>query len=660
MKRLIIILLGTFLFSSFYSVGQITTAGNRANFGVDGDLRASWLGMLPQPASASHDWFSNSPGGIFMIDTSGAKFITDMYAVNPEFRKLPFFRLMNYPPFDTVSGRRLIDAIYIRDYHNADSTVFTISNKNGDSPADWDGTLSTSNIPAKNDILDMFVHVRRAGEGLTLADSLWFIGGVAIDVNSGSRYFDFELYQTDIFFNRFLGTFSGYGPDAGHTSWKFDPTTGVVTTPGDVIFSAEFGGSGLQALEARIWVHRSALSINSPNFDWSGQFDGATNSADYGYASIRPKDNTKLFYSGLQNNLNTWAGPFQLVRGDNSIQTNYDINQFLEFSVNMTTLGLDPISLLGGGGACGMPFRRILVKTRSSASFTAELKDFVGPFDFFLFEAADAAADVPMICGDEMISTISVINPLPTSTYTWVTPDGNIVSDTNGVSIVVDTPGTYIVRQQLLAGCGQYASDTVVIALDPICELLPANRTELSGVLRGDLVKMEFKVSANENVKYYVLERSVDGKNFTEIKTLNNNGINGYATYLTDDNISSLEGRQVFYRVKLVRSDGTVRYTQVLSLNRSLNTNGGFTITPNPVSDRAQLVIPSVSDNVLATVKIFNAAGALMEQKQLTLRSGNNVISFDGFEKWSSGIYPVQVDMEGQRMTQKMILTRKR
>ncbi|KIC91570.1 T9SS type A sorting domain-containing protein [Flavihumibacter sp. ZG627] len=662
MKRLIIILLGVIL--SFQGYSQSATAANKANFGVDGELKAAYLGALPQSVNFSHDWFSNLPIGplggvpIFIIDTTGAKFITDKYAVDPNFRKLPFFRLMRYPPFDTVSGRRLIDAIFIRDYHDQDSTVFTISNKNGDSPATWDGETIVGNIPQKNDILDMFVHVRRAGEGLTLADSLWFIGGVAIDVNSGSRYFDFELYQTDIFFNRTTGKFTGYGPDAGHTSWKFDATTGVVTTPGDVIFSAEFGGSGLAILEARIWVHQSALSINSPNFDWVGDFDGA--GGIYGYANIRPKDNTQIFYSGLQNNLATWAGPFQLVRGNNTVQLTYDAKQFLEFSVNMTTLGLDPISLLGGGGACGMPFRRILVKTRASASFEAELKDFVGPFDFFTFEAADAAADLPMICGDEMISTISVLNPLPTSTYTWITPDGNIVGDTFGVSITVDTPGTYIVRQQLLAGCGQYAMDTVVITEDPICALLPHNRIQLSGSLKNTLVKLEFNVSSNENVKYYIIERSVDAKNYSIVKQLNNNGSTGYATYLTDDNISSLAGNQVHYRVKMVRLDGTVRYSDPLDLSRGSRPTGSFTISPNPVVDRMQLVIPSMSDNDLAVIKIFDAAGALMEMKRVTLRSGNNVIGFDGFDKWSSGIYPVQVQVGDLLMNQKMILTRRK
>jgi hypothetical protein len=73
-----------------------------------------------------------------------------------------------------------------------------------------------------------------------------------------------------------------------------------------------------------------------------------------------------------------------------------------------------------------------------------------------------------------------------------------------------------------------------------------------------------------------------------------------------------------------------------------------------------QLVIPSLSDNDFAVIKIFDAAGALMEMKRVTLRSGNNVLGFDGFDKWSSGIYPVQVQVGDQLMNQKMILTRRK
>ena len=657
MKTLIFTcLINILCLSNIYA--QITAAQNKANFGVDGEVRASYLGLLPQPAATSQDWFANTISGPprFMIDTTGAFAITSRYVSDLNFRKLPFFRVMRYDPFTVLDGRMLIDAVYIRDYHGSDSTVFATSNKNGDSPADWDGSQA-QNVPDKNDLLDMFVHVRRAGSLPRLQDSLWFIGGIALDATNGNRYFDFELYQTDIFYNRATLSFTGYGPDAGHTTWQFDPATGVVTKPGDVIFSANFGGSGIDELVARIWVKKTDLLINTPNFDWAGDFDGNGSGATFGYASIKPKI-TQNFYTGLQNSAVTWSGPFQLIRANNSVQTTFDANQFLEFSVNMGTLGLDPISLLGGD-PCGLPFRRILVKSRASSAFTAELKDFVGPFDFFDFKAADAAADFSMICGDNMISTISVTEPLPTSTYSWVTADGHIVGDTFGYQITVDTPGTYIVRQKLLTGCNQFAADTVVIGQDPACALLPINRIDLKGAIEGQAAHLDFSVSANENVQAYALERSSDGKLFSQVKILNTNNKYGLTSYLTEDNLSLFEGTKVYYRIKITRVDGSIRYSAPLLLNIPVAKTNGFTIMPNPVSSKMQVII-AAEKNQEGVVKIFNALGSLMEMKKVSLCAGNNIIGFAGLEKWSSGIYPVQVVVGEQVFTQKMVLTHKK
>jgi hypothetical protein len=53
-----------------------------------------------------------------------------------------------------------------------------------------------------------------------------------------------------------LSVFTGMDPDLGHTSWKFD-ATGNITVPGDIIFTAEYGGTGLTVLEARIWVKKN-------------------------------------------------------------------------------------------------------------------------------------------------------------------------------------------------------------------------------------------------------------------------------------------------------------------------------------------------------------------------------------------------------------------
>lgn len=446
---------------------QITTPVKRANFEVDGDLRANVF--YTTTSSNSDDWFGNGePGsGTFVIDTTGASYINQLYISNPGSRMLPLFRGMRYPQFAIVNNSMLIDAVFIRDHHGDDSTAFASgSNKNGMSPANW-ATPLAQGVPNKNDILDMFMHVRRAGPNSI--DSLWLFGGVSLEGTSGNRYFDFEMYQTDILYERSSLSFKGYGPDAGHTSWEFD-AAGNVTKVGDIIFTAEYGGSSISNLEARIWVHKNSRLITPAAFAWGSEFDGAATGATYGYANILPYT-AGAFYTGIPCTDNTWAGPFSLVRVDNSVVTNYTSDQFLEFSVNLTKLGVDP--LVNVGDPCLMPFRRILVKSRSSNSFTSELKDFVGPFDFFRAPMAAAAADIPMFCGSIGISNLSVSNPLITSLYTWTTPDGHILGNNIGPSITVDQPGSYIVRQELMDSCGStYASDTVVVAFDAACSLL--------------------------------------------------------------------------------------------------------------------------------------------------------------------------------------------
>lgn len=446
---------------------QITTPVKRANFEIDGGLRANVFNGTS--VSNSDDWFGNGdPGtGTFVIDTVGAGYIRQLYINNPTSRDMPLFRSMRYPQFSIVNNMMLIDAVFIRDHHGDDSTAYASgSNKNGMSPASW-ATPVAQGVPDKNDILDMFMHVRRAGPNST--DSLWLFGGVSLEGTSGNRYFDFEMYQTDIVYERSTLSFTGYGPDAGHTSWEFD-AAGNVTKVGDIIFTAEYGGSSISNLEARIWVHKNSRLINPVAFDWGPDFDGVSAGATYGYANILPKT-AGTFYTGIPCGNNTWAGPFGLVRVDNSVVTNYTDNQFLEFSVNLTKLGVDP--LVNVGDPCLMPFRRILVKSRASIQFTAELKDFVGPFDFFRAPMAAASADIPVFCGSTGISTLSVGNPLITSLYTWITPDGNIVGSNIGPSITVDQPGSYIVSQELMDSCGTtYAKDTVVVTLDPSCSIL--------------------------------------------------------------------------------------------------------------------------------------------------------------------------------------------
>jgi hypothetical protein len=645
------LLLFVFIIFTLTSSAQITTPIIKAAFGVDGDLRANYFNGFVQ--SGNDDWFNNGTAGTgqFVIDTNGAAAIKAAYAsdVSPWPKRMSsFFRGMSRPAYSIVNNRMWLDALFVRDYHGNDTTVFTSgADKNGQSPQFWSGGIQ--GIPDKNDILDMMMHVRRAGP--TTTDSLWFFGGLSLDNVTGNRYFDFELYQTDINYDRTSAKWYGFGPDAGHTSWQFD-AAGNVTRPGDIIFSASYQSASLTNIEARIWIDRASLSITPANFIWSGQFDGANTGSQYGYASILPKT-AGAFYTGLQCGNNEWAGAFSVVLQDNSVATSYIAKQFMEFSVNLTKLGLDPVTTFGSD-VCGTPFNRLVVKTRASESFTAELKDFVAPIDLFLAPRADVAANVPILCATQSVSDIWVQNPSGSSYYSWSTPDGHIVGANTGTNITVDAPGTYIVTQRLSAGCNPYAYDTISIVYDISCKILESSITSFKANLSDGQSILNWTTNANNGTEYFEVQRSLDGSNFTTVARILAKPSDGpVGDYSFREDISSFKTPYVFYRLRIKMNVKAIIYSNILRLNLPIHQNEVL-MYPNPAKDNVQLAMTSDKRQELKMM-VYDFAGRLIDSRELALKQGTNVFSINT-SQWKPGTYMVQLMTQTQTINKKLLI----
>ncbi len=630
---------------------QITFPIIKANFGVEADLRSNFFNGLIQ--SGNDDWFllPGTPGpGQFIIDTTGTAALLAGYTSNPNSRKLPFYRTMRFPPYTVVNNRLLVDAYFVRDYHGDDSTVFASgSNKNGMSPADWSCPVSQS-IPDKNEILDMMIHVRKAGPNMS--DSMWLFGGISIENTTGNRYFDFEMYQTDIYYDRTTRQFYNYGPHAGHTRWQFD-AAGNMLAPGDIILTAEYSSSALTNVEARIWVDEADLLIHPVAFHWICSFDGASSGSQYGYAGIQP-ESAGAFYTGLQSSNNTWAGPFSLVLGDNSMITTYTARQYMEFSVNMTKLGLDNARIFGGDD-CMMPFRRVIVKTRASTSFTAELKDFVAPFDFFIAPAAHIETATPMICDTGSVSNVYVSNPIPTSIYQWTTINGNILGPTTGPSIFVDTPGVYIVTQYLQASCDAYATDTITIGRLEDCNVLANNLYDFKGVYANQQVRLEWKVLENQYARAFYIERSTDGIQFSITGlTEPHPGKAGATSYLVTDDISGLNTNNVYYRIRMVENGNIQLLSPVIKFSNSRTAENAIRVIPNPVKDQMQVQINSLNGGP-GTLSVFDQSGKRVYTTNLPLQKGNNSILLNCMATLPDGLYQIVLAADNRLITERIL-----
>lgn len=618
---------------------------------MEADLRSNYFNGLIQ--SGNDDWFhlAGTPGtGQFVVDTTGAAALLAGYSSNPNSRKLPFYKSMRFPAYSVVNNRLLVDAYFVRDYHGDDSTVFASgSNKNGMSPNDWSCPVSQS-IPDKNEILDMMIHVRKAGPNIS--DSMWLFGGISIENTTGNRYFDFEMYQTDIYYDRATRKFYNYGPDAGHTRWQFD-AAGNMSAPGDIILTAEYSSSALTNVEARIWIDRNDLTTVTPvGFNWTGSFDGATAGSQYGYAGIQPKT-AGAFYTGLQSGNNTWAGAFSLVLGDNSIVTTYTARQFMEFSVNMTKLGLDQAKIFGGDD-CLMPFRRVIVKTRASTSFTAELKDFVAPFDFFIAPAAEIETATPMICDTGSVSNIYVMNPIPTSIYQWSTTNGHILGPTTGPSVFVDTPGVYIVKQYLQATCDAYAQDTIVIGSIGDCNVLARNLYEFKAAYVSDEVRLSWKVLENQHARGFYVERSTDAVNYETLATVMPlSGRAGTVDYDFTDRTDLILAGPLYYRIRFVETGGIQQLSQVLKINPDTGADE-IRVFPNPVRNQMQLQL-NTEVATKSSVRVYNQAGNLLFQTNLLMQKGYNTMGLDCLSGQPAGVYQVAVTMNGRIYTTRVL-----
>jgi hypothetical protein len=651
MKKLLPLLL--MLSNSLYVSGQITTSILKANFGVDGDLKSNYINLSGPIRPWGDDWYSYglAGGNVFVIDTLGAAAIVDGYTTNPATRMNSFLRHMNQGFYSVANNKLLLDAVFVRDYHGEDSTVFASgSNKNAMTPAMWSTPVAQS-IPDKNEFLDAFIHVRRDGPNAIGSDSLWMFGAVSIENTTGNRYFDFELFQTDLVYTKNTLSFSGYGPDAGHTSWEFD-AAGNIVTPGDIIFTEEFSSSSLSLVEARIWIKKSDLSITPAAFNWGGAFDGDGSAATYGYANILP-NTAGAFYTGLQNAITTWAGPFALVRADNSVLTNYIQGQFMEFSVNLTKLGIDPATYTNN--ACAMPFKSVLIKSRASTSFTAALKDFIAPFKMFDYPKVKANAYLRYFCGTMPVTTIEVANPIATSTYTWTTTNGNIVGSTTDSLITVDAPGTYYVNQQMHTMCPWLAVDSITILFDPVCTVLDVNITAFKVSSLGNEAILKWQCNNNELAENFVIEYSTDNKVFKQLAIMDATEKSGTSDY---NYLHQLNNNQIiiYYRVKLIEKNQRNKYSNTVLLRPVVYGAKNIPlIFPNPSQGETWMSLES-SAKASVTVSISDITGRVIKTLQIPVNEGNNLVSLSTLTKQMAGVYIIKIKAADGEVTQKLLL----
>ncbi|HLZ88503.1 MAG TPA: hypothetical protein VKQ52_14715, partial [Puia sp.] len=336
----------------------------------------------------------------------------------------------------------------------------------------WQGGVASA--PSKNDLVDVYAHMRR--DGTSVYDSLWFFTGIVAYGNAANSYYDVELYKKSFGYNSSNGIFTSFGTSGGHSEWLFDAVGNIIQT-GDMIVGVSFMPGSVPVIDVRIWVSQTTFAsyyggARVPTyFNFNGNYSSTMGT--YGYASIVSKAGTTAFgggianYSGTPANDTTYATPWGTSNSSSGWSPNYQASQFIEVGLNLTRMGVDP-ALYSTLNPCQSFFSNIFFKSRSSASFTANLQDFVAPLTFLRSPVMDFGIKGDTLRCNHTTGSITLTDTTTAAYYTWKTTGGGAITGANSDSsqLSISKPGSYIVSASPALGCPATQTDTIVVPID--------------------------------------------------------------------------------------------------------------------------------------------------------------------------------------------------
>lgn len=180
---------------------------------------------------------------------------------------------------------------------------------------------------------------------------------------------------------------------------------------------------------------------------------------------------------------------------------------------------------------------------------------------------------------------------------------------------------------------------------------LPVRLLSFTGQLSNNMVHLNWKADLGRNFEKFEMERSFDGKIYNRIETVPFN--HSISDYHLIDNISSLQPKLIFYRLKMIDADDKFSYSKVVVFKTNPVQNS-FTIYPNPA--RTEVFVSLLTDrNQSLHVKILDASGRIISEQQKEIQKGTNVFPLNVFGL-KPGNYILQIILNGETKASKFVI----
>lgn len=156
---------------------------------------------------------------------------------------------------------------------------------------------------------------------------------------------------------------------------------------------------------------------------------------------------------------------------------------------------------------------------------------------------------------------------------------------------------------------------------------------------------------------HYEIERSLDGRKYETIGTVNNKSAVTEGQFNFRDHFRTVVAlnNDFYYRLKQVESNGNIVYSKVL-IARMFNTKSlaSLSITPDPLANDI-LVNVQLNENSYVVMKVSDEKGNLLLKEGKKAELGPNTYTLEGTHSLHPGLYTLEVTVNSkERMIMKL------
>ena len=186
------------------------------------------------------------------------------------------------------------------------------------------------------------------------------------------------------------------------------------------------------------------------------------------------------------------------------------------------------------------------------------------------------------------------------------------------------------------------------------CSALPVSIINFKGNINNNKALLTWSTAMELNNKGFAIERSKDGKTFTQIGFINGAGTTtqrkDYA--FTDVTLKDFSASTTYYRLKQIDVEGKTSYSNIIPL--SLKNILEWRLYPNPIKDKLTIELNLTADTKINVQVISKDGRLLLNADKGTLLQGQQQLHFN-IQNFASGSYLVRVKAGEKSYTQAII-----